>query len=479
MVEGTRSGNMSKAEYGAGSVVEFTDTRNGNKRWKSVIHIDGRQRTQKFPFTPEGKRAAFAWLREMAEQKKGNNNQHQQYITLTTAISEYIKNYDLPRLQKGQIKCDSYFRTLSTFNRIPASLLSMNTVDITKDDIKSALNQMTDPNYAEVVAKKKQKIVSNREINKALQLIKRVLRNEVANHRLPYNPAEFIDCEPTPKQEIEIFSKEEIRQLLSAVHYIKWSPIYNSVTHDFQLLLLILLFSGCRIGEALPLQIEDFDLTPGQEEMRIERNLDSHRYDDTKRVGLRITTVKGDKTHVGGRDGKRQVPLLSKFLIRKIRKLKAEGKTGYLFATKNGGPISYNNFYKMWQSICVETARECPKCHTLRPNDWQCKCGNRVTRRGRKCQKCGATRPTEWICPHCGETVREIHKKIHTTRHTACSILIELGTPITTVSKILGHASPDISLRIYSHASSTYMDDLRNLVNSIRTKNRTKIKAKE
>jgi integrase len=40
---------------------------------------------------------------------------------------------------------------------------------------------------------------------------------------------------------------------------------------------------------------------------------------------------------------------------------------------------------------------------------------------------------------------------IHTLRHTCASLLIQMGTPVTTVSHILGHASVKMTLDVYSH----------------------------
>lgn len=41
---------------------------------------------------------------------------------------------------------------------------------------------------------------------------------------------------------------------------------------------------------------------------------------------------------------------------------------------------------------------------------------------------------------------------IHVLRHTAASLLVSLGTPITDVSAILGHASSKMTLDIYGHS---------------------------
>ena len=39
----------------------------------------------------------------------------------------------------------------------------------------------------------------------------------------------------------------------------------------------------------------------------------------------------------------------------------------------------------------------------------------------------------------------------HNLRHTHASQLIDEGVDIVTISKRLGHAKPDITLRVYSH----------------------------
>lgn len=40
---------------------------------------------------------------------------------------------------------------------------------------------------------------------------------------------------------------------------------------------------------------------------------------------------------------------------------------------------------------------------------------------------------------------------IHSLRHTCASLLIQMGTPVTSVSQILGHASVKMTLDVYSH----------------------------
>lgn len=44
------------------------------------------------------------------------------------------------------------------------------------------------------------------------------------------------------------------------------------------------------------------------------------------------------------------------------------------------------------------------------------------------------------------------HKRLHDLRHTAASLMLSAGVPLIDVSKILGHASPEITARVYAHS---------------------------
>jgi len=43
------------------------------------------------------------------------------------------------------------------------------------------------------------------------------------------------------------------------------------------------------------------------------------------------------------------------------------------------------------------------------------------------------------------------HIRFHGLRHTFASLLLAKGAPITYVSRLLGHANPQITLKVYSH----------------------------
>jgi integrase len=44
--------------------------------------------------------------------------------------------------------------------------------------------------------------------------------------------------------------------------------------------------------------------------------------------------------------------------------------------------------------------------------------------------------------------------RLHDTRHSAATALLEDGTPVHIVSAMLGHSRPSITLDTYAHAAS-------------------------
>ena len=48
---------------------------------------------------------------------------------------------------------------------------------------------------------------------------------------------------------------------------------------------------------------------------------------------------------------------------------------------------------------------------------------------------------------------------IHGARHTAATLMLNAGVPITTVSRRLGHAGPQVTLSVYSHVVGTDAKD--------------------
>jgi integrase len=55
--------------------------------------------------------------------------------------------------------------------------------------------------------------------------------------------------------------------------------------------------------------------------------------------------------------------------------------------------------------------------------------------------------------------VAGVRKRLHDARHTAASQLLAAGVDVRTVSAVLGHANPSITLNVYSHAIAGLKED--------------------
>lgn len=155
----------------------------------------------------------------------------------------------------------------------------------------------------------------------------------------------------------------------------------------YELLVMVLGMCGLRIGEATALQKKDLDF----------------------RGGVIMVENAWKKTETGKRylgepknGDPREVPIPETLRESLAQHCESLGEDGFLFVGDKGSPLNSDFFRKKWfipalTSLGIRNAG------------------------------------------------------IHMLRHTCASLLIRLGTPITTVSQILGHSNVEITLNTYSH----------------------------
>jgi integrase len=170
--------------------------------------------------------------------------------------------------------------------------------------------------------------------------------------------------------------------------------------HKMHALAIVALFTGMRLGEILSLRWTDIVLD-GKAMIRVRRALE-----ETKAHGL---SVKPPKTRAGRRDV--SLPTIVVDVLREHRKQQLElrmalgaGKLpldALVFPTIEGGPQAPSDASRAWG--LVADALGMPQ----------------IT--------------------------------FHGMRHTHASQLADAGVDIVTISKRLGHASPDVTLRVYAH----------------------------
>jgi len=166
--------------------------------------------------------------------------------------------------------------------------------------------------------------------------------------------------------------------------------------HDYEAFILLGVLHGMRLGEIAALRWGDVDLKANLVHVR-------HTLVEDNRTGKR--TLDTPKTPAA----LRSIPLAARTMAALVRLRTKLGDvvphpTAFLFVDGEGQPIRRSNFTRrVWKPLLAAA---------------------------------GIPKATHF----------------HDTRHTAGSTLLANGVPITTVSKLLGHANPAITLKVYSHA---------------------------
>jgi integrase len=241
-----------------------------------------------------------------------------------------------------------------------------------------------------------------RTVRNALAVLRRVMNLLQRDNLLTHNPADHIGelmrrvgrSIATEVEEVETWNQEEIEGLIAIAreHQPQFAPI-----------LIFLLSTGVRRGEALGLYWRDVDLASGR--ITIRRSMTE--------VGL--STPKNGRSRIIG-----VPPGLHAELTRLLdQRHREQLKFGWseipdpVFCTKNGTIYNPRNVARSWDI---------------------------VRRRG----KAQGIRPL----------------KLHAARHTWATLALESGRSIKWVADQLGHSDPSITLRTYVHALPTQEGDL-------------------
>jgi integrase len=200
-----------------------------------------------------------------------------------------------------------------------------------------------------------------------------------------------------PKREMVPLTEPQCRRLLAAA---RGKPVATLVATA--------LGSGCRQGELLALGWEDVDLAAGT--LRVRRSL------ARTRNGFVLKEPKSEAS-------RRTITLpgfaLTALREHKARADKAELITSPVFCTRTGGYLDRKNVLRAFKAVVAATNAAHPDV-------------------------------TDPILA----SVR-----FHDCRHTAASLLLSAGMSLRAVSRRLGHAKPEMTLRVYAHCLPT--DDER------------------
>jgi len=410
-----------------GSIQTRTTTING-KTYRYLIYQfydnAGKRHTKSFPDTPEGKKARAAYIKEVRKRKAEGRLAQSGY-----SVGEWIKEY-LDTYVSKTVRDTTFLRLLQTAVKLE-SIAQVRLDKLTPLQVQNLYNLLLES-------------ISCNSVIKVHRLLFSAYKKAMVLREISYNPMEAVEPPKPDNKRVDIFTSLEIIQIFNALRRLRTHPSYLSTEHDYYPFFLLLLTTGMRIGELLALQWQDVDFT--KREIHVHKTA-SH------------TAIHAPKT----RSGDRLIPILHDATLHHLQALRKAGgtykKTGYIYATSHGKPLSYHMVLNRWQAVCKHVAEHCKSCGQPRPKSWTCSCGKVVKRGARVCPVCGMEQPASWACS-CGTENTELAKTLHTFRHTFATVLLTKNVPIKEVSTILGHAQASTTLDMYTHAIPNYNSQL-------------------
>ena len=164
--------------------------------------------------------------------------------------------------------------------------------------------------------------------------------------------------------------------------------------------IIICLYTGIRIGELLALTWDDIDFKTGI--MSITKT--SYRSTENEKPKIIIDNPKTKNSN-------RVIPL-SKTLLYILKKIKKSTQSNYIISTRTGGIVGTRAYQRTYERILNK--------------------------------------------------LNIPYKNFHSLRHTFAIRAIEIGVDVKTLSEILGHKNPVITLTRYTHSMMSYKTNMMN-----------------
>ena len=300
-------------------------------------------------------------------------------------------------------------------NYIIKPLGDMYMADVTADDIKLVMVP---------VSKKSSSVY--RSVN---MLMKCIFYSAEESHLLYENPTKNISGKGgIPKKEKKALTDQQVEQLLEAI---KGLPPYVFV--------MIGLYAGLRREEILALKWDSVYLDGEVPYISVRRAWHAEHN--------RPVITDELKTKAARRD----VPI-PECLAECLREAKAESKSEFVVASRDGEPLSYTQFKRLWQYIVTRSTKE--RTYVRYVN------GQKI--------KHTVTPVLGEKAAHNGEVVYSLDFQVtpHQLRHTYITNLIYAAVDPKTVQYLAGHENSKITMDIYAKVKYNRPQELASVVNS-------------
>jgi len=249
------------------------ENKDGSKSYQITIELDpdpiSGKRIRRYKTVKGTKKQANAKLLELLAQYNSGNVISTSTMRLGTWVDQFVQNY-LPNIEATTR--DSYEEKIRnhikpSLGTIPLNILNTNTIQTWVNDmIKKGLSPKT--------------------IRNTFNVLNPALKKAVLLRMLPHNPCEGVALPKLQKPKVEVYTKAESKQVLSAA---KGTDLY--------LFVLLSLSLGTRRGELSALKWENIDFekrTIKVCESRVHANKTVIEKDPKSEAGNRTITVGSD-----------------------------------------------------------------------------------------------------------------------------------------------------------------------------------------
>ena len=323
-------------------------------------------------------------------------------------VAEYCEKWLL--MQSVHIRATTLTDYTSKIQRhIIKELGQKRMADVTLDDIQLALvpvSQKSASVYKSVVI-----------------LYKSIFRAAKESHVIDENPTIYLDSKGgVPQEERQALTDEQAERLLDAI----WGlPPYVFV--------MIGLYAGLRREEILALQWDSVYLDTDTPYLTVRR---AWHTEHNRPVIL---------TELKTKAAERNIPL-PVCLAECLKAAKAISTSDYVVANRDGEPLSYTQFKRLWQYIVTRTVKE--------RSYYRYEDGKRI--------KHTVTPVLGEKAAHNGRVVYSLDFEVtpHQLRHTYITNLIHSSVDPKTVQYLAGHESSKITMDIYAKVKYNRPDQL-------------------
>lgn len=359
-----------------------------DKSWVFQYRVDGQRKTKRF----KRKSDAKAFQEALSAQMTGEQNspgQGADVITIGEWMDRWLESYAKPTVKLSTF-C-SYEQLTRSHIKPQIGSLYLNTLRV--DDLQDFFNERREHGNVKAEGGLSPKTLTNLR-----NLLHLALDQAVKNKLLKENPIEGVRLPKNVQREMRVLSRDEQDRLIKAARQAP-EPAAFGIIFD--------LFTGLRLGELCGLRWQNVDMEQGIFRVCETRNrLPNH--DDSIAVSTSVKTVSSTKTD----HSRRTVYLLDELLedlayYKEIQdSITAEysgyNREGYVFCQENGQPYEPRTYQDLFKR-CVRQAG-----------------------------------------------IKDAN--FHALRHTFATRSLEAGMDVVTLSRLLGHANPSITMDKYGHA---------------------------